>query len=277
MARWIEDFSLSPKGERALFVARGDVFTAPIEKGAARNLTRSSNAHDKAARWSPDGSQIAFVSDLSGEEQVYLVDQGGAGKPEALTSTLRTFLYAPAWSPDGKRLAFSDKDGKVYVLTLADRKLVEVADDKGGPVFDYTWAPGGQHLAFSLSNPSNVRQVHVWSVADGRLRPVTRELVHSYNPAWDPAGNYLYYLSDRELGPQASAWELDYAVNRQTGIFALALRKDVPHPFPPQSDEVTVDGEEKEEKEEEDEQDGAGAAKGKNDEKEAAPKPLRID
>ncbi len=97
----IEGFSLSPKGERALFVARGDVFTAPIEKGPTRNLTRSSNAHDKHATWSPDGKTIAFVSDRSGEEQLWLVAQDGSGKPEQLTTTFGSMLTAPAWSPDG--------------------------------------------------------------------------------------------------------------------------------------------------------------------------------
>ncbi|HEY5074345.1 MAG TPA: hypothetical protein VII34_06565, partial [Pyrinomonadaceae bacterium] len=60
----IESYDLSPKGERALFSARGDIFTAPIEKGPTRNLTHSSGAHDKWPSWSPDGSQIAFISDL---------------------------------------------------------------------------------------------------------------------------------------------------------------------------------------------------------------------
>ena len=68
---------LSPKGERALFAARGDIFTAPIEKGPTRNLTHSSGAHDKWPSWSPDGSQIAFISDMSGEEELYIVPQDG--------------------------------------------------------------------------------------------------------------------------------------------------------------------------------------------------------
>src|SRR5205807_232694 len=105
-AEQIENFSLSPKGERALFVARGDIFTAPIEKGPTRNLTNSSSAHDKWARWSPDGAKIAFISDLDGEDEVYLANQDGSGKPEQLTHGFHAMLYAPEWAPDGKYLYY---------------------------------------------------------------------------------------------------------------------------------------------------------------------------
>ena len=122
-----------------------------------RNLTRSSGSHDKAARWSPDGRSIAYISDATGEEELYLVDQEGAGKPEQLTKGGKAMRYRPAWSPDGKRLAFSDKDGKVFVLTLADKSVVQVADEARGQVRTTTWSPCGTHLAFSLSEPNNTR------------------------------------------------------------------------------------------------------------------------
>ncbi len=240
-AKEIEDFGLAPKGERALFTARGDLFTAPIEKGPTRNLTDSSNAHDRWARWSPDGRQIAFISDRSGEDQVYVVDQDGNGQPRQLTTDLAAMLYAPEWSPDGKRLAFSDMHGKLYVLTLADQKRVEVADDDYGRVFDYSWSPDGAWLAFSLGRDNDNRALCLWSAADGRTRPVTTSLFNEYSPVWDPKGDYLYFLSEREYAPQISLLEWNFAGNRMTGVFALALRKDVAAPFPPESDEVTLE------------------------------------
>ena len=248
----IEDFELSPKGERALFVARGDIFTAPIEKGAVRNLTNSSNAHDKWARWSPDGKKIAFISDLTSEDQVYLTDQDGMGKPEQLTSEFKAMLYSPEWAPDGKRLAFSDKDGKLYVLTLADKKIEAIADDEFGMIDDYAWSPNGGHLAFSMADPNRYRSIYIWSVADGKLRRVTGTYFNEHNPEWDTEGNYLYYLSERQFAPQISTVEWNFATNCQTDIFALALRKDVKHPFPPESDEVTIGEKIEEEKDKKD-------------------------
>jgi tricorn protease len=236
----IEDVELSPKGERALFVARGDVFTLPIEKGPTRNLTNSSGAHDKWARWSPDGSRIAFISDRTGEEELYVIAQDGSGKPEQLTSGGKAMRYQPEWAPDGKRIAFSDKDGKIFVYSFETKALTEIVDAPRGQVRNYTWSPRGNHLAFSMPGANGFDSIYIWSAGDGQLRKITDEMFNAENPAWDPDGNYLFYLSDRDYAPLISSAEFNYATARTTGIFAMALRKDVKHPFPAESDEVTL-------------------------------------
>jgi len=236
----IEGFSLSPKGERALIVARGDVFTAPIEKGPTRNLTHSSNAHDRSAAWSPDGAKVAYISDESGEDEVYLVAQDGNGTPERLTTDGKTRREGLTWSPDGKRLAFNDSTGRIHSLEVATKTLTEVARDRSGNVGDYTWSGDGGWLTFSLADPNGFRSIWLWNAAEAKLTRVTDETFNETEPVFDPAGKYLYYLSDREYAPQISNIEWNFATDRTTGIFALALRKDVEHPFPPQSDEVTV-------------------------------------
>lgn len=259
-AEQIEDAALSPKGERVVFVARGDVFTAPIEKGVTRNLTRSSRFHEKGARWSPDGRKIAFLSDRTGEEELWLIDQDGSGQPEQLTTGGKALRFAPEWSPDGKRLAFSDKDGKLWVLTLAGRQLTEVADERVGRVQDATWSPavlGGDELAFSLTDDNGLfRSVWIWSAGNGRAQRITSELFDESTPAWDPEGKYLYFLSSREYAPILDGIDFTYALDRTSGIYALALRKDVGNPFPPESDEVAVEEGSEDKKGGEDKKDG---------------------
>ena len=246
----IEWAGLSPKGERALLVARGDVFTAPIEKGATRNLTNSSNAHDKFAQWSPDGAKIAFVSDMDGEDEIYLINQDGSGKPEELTHDFHAMLYQPSWAPDGKRIAFGDKDGKLYVLTLDDKKVTQIAQNPRGRIPEYPWSDDGGHLAYTMDNSVGFTSVYIWSVADGQSHRVSDELYDCDHPAWDPDGDYLYFIGTREYAPQLSQIEFNFATNRGRSLLALTLRKDGKNPYPPESDEVTVSksGEEASEK-----------------------------
>jgi tricorn protease len=237
----ITGMDVSPKGERVVFSARGEIVTAPIEKGAPRQLTFSPGAHDREPAWSPDGRHIAFFSDETGEEELYVVPQDGSGAPQALTSGGKARRHRPVWSPDSKHIAFGDKDGKLFVVTVADKKLVEVADEPRGALREYEWSPDSRWLAYTLSDPDESASIHIWSAAENRSRRVTVPLFDEFSPAWDPEGNYLYFLSTREYAPLISRIEWNYAGVRNVGIYALALRKDVKHPFPPESDEVTLE------------------------------------
>ncbi|MGQ9751689.1 MAG: S41 family peptidase [Thermoanaerobaculaceae bacterium] len=257
----IEDFALSPKGERAVFVARGDVFTVPVKKGPTRNLTQSSGAHDKHARWSPDGKWIAFISDTTGEEQLYLVAQDGSEKPVQLTQGLTAMLYPPQWSPTGAHLAFADKDGKVYLLDVHEKSYRLIAQDAYSRVRDYVFSPDGQYLAFSLADINGTRSIYIYSLRDEKLVRVTDELFDEYEPAWDPEGRYLYFLSDREFAPQISRVEWNFAGNRMTRIYALVLAQDGKHPFPPESDEVTMQVQQGEDETQEEKKDDKGKKK----------------
>lgn len=144
-------------------------------------------------------------------------------------------LSPPAWSGDGTRIAVADKNGRLYVMTLADKSVTKIADDRYGFIQDYAWSPDGAHLAFSMAERDGFRALHLWSARDGKLHRVTDRMFNVRAPAWDPEGNYLYVLSEREFAPQISAVEWNFAGNRRTDIFALALRRDVKHPFPPRA------------------------------------------
>jgi tricorn protease len=289
VADQVEGLDLSPKGERVLVAAHGDVFSVPPKKGEVRNLTRTSGAHEREAAWSPDGARVAFFSDRTGEEELYVTAQDGSGVAEPLTSGGKVRRYRPLWSPPGTHIAFNDKDGRLWVVQVETRELLEVGKDRGGSVGDYAWSADGAHLAFSLAEESGFRALWIYTLAERALRRVTDGVFNASEPYFDPKGRWLFFLSDREYAPQLSTAEWNFATARSTGIFALALRADVPHPFPPESDEVELDQgasesdvqseSPKEDEKGQDEVDEEKKDADKEDEKDAKapPAPVRID
>ena len=251
VADQVEDFGIAPDGKRMLATARGDVFTVPVEHGVTRNLTQRGDAHDREAAWSPDGRHIAFISDRSGEEQLYVVAQDG-GQARALTTDLTARLYRPVWSPDSKRIAFYDHTGRIHVVDLdGDRRVL--ADSPFEAVTDYVWAPDSRWLAWTRRDDNGNPSIFVWSSNDDEVTRLGDGFFSAYGPAFGRDGKHLFFLSDREFAPQIGSFEWNYSVDRETGIFAYALASDSPNPFGPRNDEtVPASAKDKDEKESDD-------------------------
>ncbi len=267
----IESFAISPGGERVAIVARGDVFSVPVEHGVSRNLTQSSNAHDREVAWSSDGKRLAYVSDRSGEEELYVSAQDGAAPAQPLTFDSKARYASPRWSADDKRIALADQTGRLYVIDIATKHRVAVAKDPAEPALDYRWSPDGQYLSYSLNGANGFSGVYIWSAADGKSRRVTPENFNAQSPAWAPNGELLYFLSARQYQPLISTVEFNFATDRQIGIFAVALHKGAKNPFGVRDDEPG------DEKKEADADKDKEADKGKGKGKEKSKVPLKID
>jgi tricorn protease len=251
----IEDFEVSPDGNRLVVTARGDVFTVPVEHGVTRNLTQRADAHDRQAVWSPDGQHVAFISDRNGEEQLFVVAQDG-GEARALSKPNETRLYQPRWSPDSQSIAYHDHTGVIHVTDLKG-KHTTVIDTPYHVITDYAWAPDSQWLAFSQHQDDNNNDVlAIWSRADGRVRRASEGMFNVTSPSFSPDGKHLFFVSTRQFTPQIGAFEWNYAGDRENGIFALALSADSDNPFLPRNDEVTIKAEEDGDKKKGDEDDG---------------------
>jgi tricorn protease len=269
--KYVEDYALSPNGKRAAFTARGDVFSVPLEHGITLDLTHTPGAHEREVNWSPDGKRVAYISDESGEEEVWVRDADGTN-PVMLTKGVIGRLYQPLWSPDGKHLAFVDSANRIHVVgTSGGANDQVIAQDPGVSRRDYAWSPGGHYLAYSLTaKDTQLSRLYVYDLGSGKATELGREYANALAPAFSPDGKYLYFLGDREWSPQFSGVELDYASNRSTQILAYALRKDVENPFAPRNDSATG-----EDDSEQKNSDGPGTSSGKGDEhgKPAKPKP----
>ncbi|MEO8459805.1 MAG: hypothetical protein ABI451_04695, partial [Dokdonella sp.] len=239
----VEDFALSANGKRALFSARGDVFSVPLKDGITLDLTHTPGAHEREVAWSADGRKIAYVSDEGGEDAIWARDADG-GNAHALTSENFGRLYAPRWSPDSARIAFVDSESRLHVVASAGGPAAMIADDDGISHRDYAWSPSGHYLAYTLTDKDTLQaQLFVRDFAAGKsvLVSDSRGFFDAYNPAFSPDGKYLFFLGNREWAPQISTIEWNFATNRGTGIFGFTLRKDVENPFAPRNDVAHAD------------------------------------
>jgi tricorn protease len=246
VANHIENYTAAPGGKRVAVTARGDLFTIPVDKGFVRNYSNSSKSHERCPVWSHNGKTIVYISDESGEDQLYLQEVQGMKKPIQLTKTFKGQLDHLRISPCGHYLAVSDCNAKLWIVAIQGNEQfkqgipVEVVTAIYGGTPVGSWSPCGNFLAYILSNPEGFGQLYIYELSAHKSRPVTDSMFDVEKPVWDPAGNYLYFLSRREFAPQHSSVEWNFAGNRDIGIFALALRKDVPNPFAPQFDNDTA-------------------------------------
>ncbi len=238
VADMIRNAELSPTGVRALFEARGEILTVPAGKGDYRNLTRSPGVHDRNPIWSPDGTQIAWLSDASGEYQLMLGDPQGLAKPKAVALPNRGFFSSPVWSPDGKQLLLSDNHLNLWLLDVATGRTTKVDSDTyddPGREFDAVWSSDSRWLAYSKSLDSHMRAIFLYSLATAKTHQLSDGLSDATNPAFDANGKYLYFLASTNYGPSLSWLEmssLDHPFTR--AIYLTVLSAAEPSPFLPE-------------------------------------------
>lgn len=241
VATMIRGAALSPTGVRAAFEARGEIFTVPTDKGDSRNLTSTSSAHEHSPTWSPDGAQLAWLSDATGEWQLMIGEQTGLTKPRAIALPAGGAAHFSAlqWSPGGKHLTVQDNHLNVWLLDAATGRAVKVDTDvyaNPGRDFDLNWSPDSRWITYTKSLDSHLRAVYVYSVADGKSMQVTDGLADAVSPVFDAGGKYLYFLASTDYGPR-TGWVEMSAVDRpvRRAIYLAVLSATDPSPLLPES------------------------------------------
>jgi len=235
----VESFGLSPDGARAVFGARGEVFTVPAKNGESRNISHTPAAREHSVSWSPDGKTIAFLSDASGEYEIWVRAQDGSGSPRRVTSDGSVWRYPPVWSPDSSRLAYADKDLRLRVVELASGNTREIDRGAVEEITDYIWSPDSRWLAYAKTNATRMQSIWAWSLASGKTVQLTSDQANEFSPVFDPQGRYLYFLSNRDYeGLAFSAFEFNYLYTNATRIYAATLASDGPALNAPKSDEA---------------------------------------
>ena len=233
----ITGYGLSPSGSRAVFEARGDLFTVPAKKGETRNLTNTSGVREKSPAWSPDGKTIAYLSDKSGEYEIYTRPQDGAGTETRLTFDGHVDRDNLVWTPDSKTLIYSDVAQHLWMIALADKKPVLIDSSKIGPVTFGDVSPDSRWIVYTKTNPNNLSSLSLYSIPQRKTYEVSSGRFNDSSPVFDQNGKYLYFASDRTFAPSIVGPEININFQNTTGLFALILAADTPSPLAPESDE----------------------------------------
>ena len=254
----IMNASLSPTGVRAVFGARGEIFTVPAEEGDWRNLSETPAQADRFPAWSPDGAQVAWFSDRNGEYQLMIGPQDGQEAPRAIDLP-PSFYYRPQWSPDGSHLLFTDADRTLWLLEVESEELTKVDYDLYAHPqrsLNPEWSPDGDWIAYAKRMHNQFRTIHAYSLERDTSLALTNGMADAVHPAWDKSGDYLYFMASTDYGLNTGWLDMSsYERDTERGLYLAVLDAEDPSPLLPESDEEPVDdGESEEDADDEDEE-----------------------
>ncbi|MBU1298501.1 MAG: PDZ domain-containing protein [Bacteroidetes bacterium] len=247
-SKFITNYEISPDGKRALFGARGDIFTVPEKYGNIRNLTNTPGVHERNSLWSPDGKWIAYISDATGEDEIYIVSQDNSSAPTQLTKNSDTYKYKIYWSPDSRKIMWADKKLRLRFVDVQTKSITEVAQAEVWEFSDYAWSPDNKWISYAKSEAEGMTKIYLYSLESGnppnwRIE-VTDGWYSSSKPVFSSDGKFLFFVSDRDFNPIYSRTEWNHAYQDMSRIYFLTLSKDVKSPLEPKSDEVEIKQEE---------------------------------
>jgi tricorn protease len=278
-AHYLQGYALHPAGHSLALVARGKPFTMGNWEGAVVQHGLAQGARYRLAAWLPDGERLAVISDAAGEETVEIHHADGSAEPDRLIGLDLGRPEEVAVSPVADQLALSNQRYELILVDLAERSARVLDRSRFDPLEGLAWSPDGKWLAYGLPVGQQTSIIKLCRVETGQIWDVTRPVLRDVSPAFDPEGDYLYFLSFRDFDPVYDNLHFDLNFPRGMRPYLVTLRADLRSPFVP----VPRPFKKPEVEREDDESDAASTAGGPStvpeDESETEPEvpPITID
>jgi len=247
VSKRINNMSASPGGKRVVFEARGEIFNVPSKEGFVVNITQSSGAFDRDPAWAPNGEQIAFWSDRSGEFEIYLQPSDGLSPARKITKRGKGYGYTLYWSPNSKMLSFIDETNTIHILDVKSGDISIAGNTHwntghgGRSYFHISWAPDSKWMAFTQGMENANNAIYLYSLAEGKSYQVTSGFYEDYYPVFSMDGKYLFYLTDRNFSATYSdLGDGTWVYPNSTRVASLSLSPENPSLLKPENDVVGV-------------------------------------
>ncbi|MBO4871007.1 MAG: PD40 domain-containing protein [Muribaculaceae bacterium] len=235
--------SIAPDGNRLVMSARGEVLNVPVKHGVTRNITHTPGVHERNAQWSPDGKNIAYISDQTGETELWMQPADG-GDPIQLTRDNDTYIRDFNWSPKGDRIVYTDRENRIVMVNVAARTKDVLLQDTLSEFPTPTFSPDGKWLTYHQMTGNEYNVVYLYNIDQRKATPVTDNWFDSNSPSFSSDGKYLIFASGRDFNPIYSNIEWNFAYGSMEGVYLVMLSKDTPSPFMTIDDKVKMDTEE---------------------------------
>lgn len=222
----IHSAAISPTGKRALFDARGDIFSVPAENGVIENLTQTPGIREIFPSWSPNGKYIAYHSDATGEYEVYLLENKKGAKPRQLTNGSKAWKYGADWSPNSRYLVYSDRTMNLFLLDVETGKQIAIDQATMGEIRAYSFSPDSQWITYTKEASNGNDVIWVYNIPTAKATQLTNSTFSNFNPVFSNCGKFIFFVSNRDFNLAFSSFEFDYLYNNASRIYAMALKND---------------------------------------------------
>ncbi len=237
---FVQSFAVSPTAKRALISARGDIFSVPAENGPILNLTKTQGIREIYPRWSPDGKYISYYSDVSGEYEIYLLENKAGAIPRQLTTGSSAWKYDSEWSPNSKYLLYFDRTLQLKLVDVENGKTTIITHADRTEIRSYAFSPDSKWITYDKEGANGLGAVWVYNLETAQNHQLTDDSFNDGSPVFSPDGKYIYFVSDRDFNLDFSSFEFNYVYNKSTRIYAVALRSDCPRLFTDKNDTEPV-------------------------------------
>ena len=229
-AELLETFSPSHDGTALGLVSRGRAYTMPLWEEAVTEHGLDVAARRRLLTWLHDDKRVAYVDDSAGYERIAIAPVDQSASPEYLTQDDHGVLHELVASPAGDRLAFATNRHELWIVDrgTAPRKLDTGVGDR---IADLAFSPDGTWLAYTYSPKLHTAIIRLAECASGRIVDATTALREDHSPAWDPEGNYLYFISTRDFHPVYDALQFELSFPEASRPYLVTLRETVANPF----------------------------------------------